>query len=130
MAKWAHDDIMDAALDYIIDNSDYLYLCTSDTETAGTPDYTKVTTTANLISGHAVTSGDFAIDDGDTSGRKVTVAEQANLSVTVSGDAVNVCLVDSGNTKVLYQTTCTTQSLSSGSQVTIPAWDIEFRDPV
>ena len=130
MAKYSHDDVLDAALDEIIDNADYMYLCTSSTETAGVPDYTKVTTTANLIAGHAVTSGDFTKADGDTSGRKVTVAEQASLSVTSTGDAVNVCLVDSGNTKVLYQTTCTTQSLTSGSQVTIPEWDIELRDPV
>jgi hypothetical protein len=32
------------------------------------------------------------------------------------------------NSKLLYVTTCTSQSLTSGGTVTVPAWDIEIAD--
>ena len=137
MGKYCHDDAHDALLNYIVNNCDRMYLCTINTESGGIPDHTMVLA-ANLITdpldgdgdGVLMSSGDFTLADGDVSGRKITVSEQANKDVDTSGDAVHIALTDDGNTKVLYQTVCTTQSLSSGSQVTIPAWDIENRDPV
>lgn len=74
-------------------------------------------------------NGDFTIGDGDTDGRKVTVAQQADVPIDASGDATHVALVDDTNSKLIYVTTCTLQSLTSGGTVTVPAWDVEVADP-
>lgn len=72
-------------------------------------------------------NGDFTIADGDTNGRKITVAQQTDMSISATGDADHVALDD--GTDLQYVTTCTLQSLTSGGTVTSPAWDVEFADP-
>lgn len=72
-------------------------------------------------------NGDYTIADGDTDGRKVTVAQQADLPIDASGDATHIALDD--GTDLIYVTTCTLQSLTSGGTVTVPAWDVEVADP-
>jgi hypothetical protein len=47
--------------------------------------------------------------------------------VDTSGTATHVALCDA--TRLLYVTTCTSQALTSGNTVNIPAWDIEIADP-
>lgn len=72
-------------------------------------------------------NGDYTAADGDTSGRKVTVTQQADLDIDSSGDATHVALDD--GTDLIYVTTCTTQTLTSGGTVTVPAWAVEVLDP-
>lgn len=72
-------------------------------------------------------NGDFTIANGDTSGRKLTVAQQSSVVIDASGDATHVSIDD--GTNLLAVTTCTTQSLTSGGTVTVPAFDIEVSDP-
>lgn len=71
-------------------------------------------------------NGDFTIANGDTNGRKLTVAQQASMSITSSGTATHVVITDGTN---IYCTTCTSQALTSGGTVTVNAWDIEIADP-
>ncbi len=77
----------------------------------------------------AVTAADFTKADGDTSGRKVTVAEKTGITVHTSGDATHVALVDDAAKELLDVTTCTLQTLTAGNTVTVPAWDHEIQDP-
>jgi len=70
-------------------------------------------------------NGDFTLAAGDVSGRKVTVEQQADLSITTTG-ASNHVSIDDG-TILLLQTTHTSQALTSGNTVTINAWDYENR---
>lgn len=81
----------------------------------------------------AVTPGDgngsFTLANGDVSGRKVTVAQVSGIPIAASGSATHVALVDVPNTRLLYVTTCTSQALTSGGTVTVPAWDVETADP-
>lgn len=125
MAKWANDAVMDAALDYIADNADLLHVCT--TQPA---DYSGIA--AVELASVALTAGDgngdYTIANGDTSGRKLTVAQQASISVTATGTAQHIAL-SNGSDTLIYVTTCTGQSLTSGNTVTVPAWDIEIADP-
>lgn len=72
-------------------------------------------------------NGDFTIANGDTSGRKLTVAQQSSVVIDASGDATHVSIDD--GTNLLAVTTCTTQTLTSGGTVTVPAFDIEVSDP-
>lgn len=80
---------------------------------------------ATMIAGDG--NGSYVIANGDVSGRKLRVLQQTDLSITASGDADHVNL-DDGVT-LLYTTTATTQSLTSGGTVTVPEWDIEISDP-
>jgi len=78
----------------------------------------------------ALTPGDgndFTIADGDTSGRKVTIAAKSGVSITASGSATHVVLHD--GVDLIYVTTCATQALVSGGTVDIGAWKVEIGDP-
>jgi len=126
MAKWSVDTNMDAMLDEIA-TCDELFVC------SGQPaNYAGIAAVA--LADVALTpgdgGGDYTIADGDTNGRKLTIAQQASVPVDSSGDATHVVLAVGGVTDILkYVTTCTTQTLTSGNTVTVPAWDIEVADP-
>ena len=126
MAKFLSDTVLDAALD-VIATADTLIIC------AGEPaDYTDATTDSGS-GGHAlgevsVSSGDFTKADGDTSGRKITCAQQTGVTIDVSGTADHVALVDVGTTTLLAVTTITSQAVTSGNTATINAFDLELAD--
>ena len=84
---------------------------------------------AQTSSSSPVASTDFTIAAGDVSGYKITVAQWANLTVTSSGDAKNISITSCSSSDLMYYTTCNTKSLTTSDTVTIPAWDIEIRDP-
>jgi len=75
-------------------------------------------------------NGDYtAADDGTGAlGRKVTTTAKNGVSVTATGDATCIVLEDASN-NIIYITTCTTQTLTSGNTVNIPAWKIQIGDP-
>jgi len=85
------------------------------------------------LASHAMTEGDgggdYTIADGDSSGRKLTVTAQSGVSVTATGTATHVVLADDVGSELLYVTTCTSQALTSGGSVDVPAFDIEIADP-
>jgi hypothetical protein len=124
MPKVAPDAVMDAALDYI-DQADVLRVCST---LDSSPTHAEIVT-ATLASVAITPDTDFTKADGDTSGRKVTVAAKSGVSVTASGDANHIALTTTSGSVVRYVTTCTTQTLTSGNTVNIPAWDIEIADP-
>jgi hypothetical protein len=72
-------------------------------------------------------NGDHTIGDGDVSGRKNRISQQDDIPIDSSGTATHVSLDDGSVLKAV--TTCTSQALTSGGTVTVPAWDIEFTDP-
>ena len=123
MAKWSNDDVMDGALDVIAAATTLLVTSSQPAD--------RTAALAAALADIAVTpgdgNGDFTIADGDTSGRKVTVAQQADFPVDTSGTATHVCLID--GSRLLYVTTCTSQGLTAGNTVTVPAWDAEIADP-
>ena len=118
MAKFQIDAMLDAGLAYISSNATECYVCT------GQPTDRANAISLTLIA--AATPGFTGPADGDTSGRKLTINQLADQSITGSGTATHIALC-SGST-LLYVTTCTSQALSSGGTVTIPAWDIELAD--
>lgn len=124
MAKYANDDVMDAALD-VVAEATTLTVCSAQptTRTEAITTYKLADVTVTPGDGN----GDFTIANGDTSGRKVTVAQQDDMPVDSSGTATHVALCD--GSRLIYVTTCTSQALTSGNTVTTPAWDIEIADP-
>lgn len=125
MAKSVHNDVLDAALNYIKNNCTRLVVCSTEPTT-----FTEANATYALAD-VTVDSADFTAADGDVSGRKLTVAQQASVLIDASGTAAHIALLDVTNSKLLYVTTCTSQALvANGSNtVTIPAFDIEIADP-
>ena len=124
MAKAAPDAVMDAAFDYI-DQADVMHVCST---LDATPTYAEIVS-ASLADVAMVPNTDFAHADGDVSGRKITVAAKNAVPVDVTGTANHVALVTVSGSVVRYVTTCTSQPLTLGNTVNVPAWDIEIADP-
>ena len=126
MAVFANDLIMDAALDYIADNGSRICVCSSQ---PGSYALARATTGAMLAeSTVAIDSTDYTLANGDTSGRKVTTPAQADMTIAASGVADHVAIVSTGLTSLISITLCTTQQLTTGNTVTVPAFDQEIAD--
>ena len=101
--------------------------CTKLTVCAGQPiSYADIAVKA--LAGVVLAGGDFTIANGDTSGRKSTVAAKTGILVDASGTADHVVVDDGVDYSV---TTCTPQALvANGSNVfATPAFDREIGDP-
>lgn len=124
MAKAAPDAMLDASLDYVA-ASDRLFVCSTQPT-----NYTEASSTYALAD-VVIDSGDFSKANGDTSGRKLTVAAQNGLLIDASGTALHIALASAGDTTLRYVTTCTSQALTANGSntVNVPAWDIEIADP-
>lgn len=122
MAKACSDAHMDAMLDNIA-LADTLTVCSG--QPANVAGIAAVTLAAVAVT-PGDGNGDFTIADGDSSGRKLTIAQQSSISITADGTATHVVLDDGTN---IYVTTCTSQVLTSGGTVTVPAFDVEVADP-
>lgn len=120
MGKVAPDATLDALLDQIATATE-IYLCTSEPANRAAAD------TASVIPAHTMAGGDFTNANGDTNGRKVTVAAQNSLTADANGTVTHVALSDATN--LIYVTTCTSQAVTSGNTVNIGAWDVEVADP-
>jgi hypothetical protein len=127
MGKACPDAVMDVFLEEIAE-ADELYICTG--EPANYAGIAAIALVGPIVLTPGGGNGDFTIANGDTNGRKLTVAQQADLAIDVSGTATHVVLAVGGVTDVLkYVTTCTSQALVDTGTVTVPAWDIELADP-
>lgn len=126
MAKWASDAVMDAALAYV-DDCTLLTVCSAQPTTYAEASSTYKLADIALTAGAG--NGDYTLANGDTNGRKLTVAQQADVDIDDSGTATHVALSISGSSTLVYVTTCTSQALTAGGTVTVPAWDIEIADP-
>ena len=137
MAKSVHDNVLDAALNYIKTNANRLSVLNA--EPTGASAYANATTAADS-SGYRLATAIINASDftgpanGTTSGRKITVNAQSSMSidgVALTDSATHVALIDlaSSSGAVLYTTTCTSQVLTGGNKVNTPAWEIELKDP-
>lgn len=124
MAKTVNNDVLDAALDEIA-LATRLDVCSQEptTRTQATSTYTLGNVTLTAGAGN----GDYTIADGDVNGRKLTVAAQTIASASGSGNGTHIALCD--GTRLLYVTTMTSQSITTGNEISVGAWDIELADP-
>jgi hypothetical protein len=129
MAKWQNDTILDQALNYIKSNANKLTVCSAQPTTYAEA-VNVAASSGYMLADIVISSADFTGPaNGDTSGRKVTVNQQADVLIDATGSATHIALVDTGSSgTLLYVTTCTSQSLTQGNNVTIPAWDVELYD--
>jgi hypothetical protein len=127
MGKLIPDAVLDSMLDVIANGVDRIDIC-KDTPV----DYSTATTAGTHSLGSiAVTAGDgngdWTIANGDTNGRKLTLAQQTGVSITNSGTASHIAGTD-GSSVFYFATTCTGQSVTSGNTATINTFDIELSD--
>lgn len=119
MGKKVDDSVLDAAWDKVATSTRQV-VCSA--EPANFADVANVDLAETVVDGT-----DFTNADGDTSGRKVTVGQQADAAIHTTGDATHIAYHD--GVTLLYVTTCTLQGLTSGGTVTVPAHDFEIADP-
>jgi hypothetical protein len=120
MAKFLSDTLMDQALNYIKNNVTEEYLCTSQ------PADRAAAIAAAVASKTGLTSAAFTLADGDVSGRKVTTAAANGLTASAGGTATHIALCS--GTVLLLVGTVTSQVVTSGNTVNIPAFDYEIAD--
>jgi hypothetical protein len=118
MAKISTNAMIDGGLDKLI-------TCTTLTVCAGQPT-SFADIAARKLATVVIDGSDFTKADGDTSGRKVTVGTQIDMSITATGTADHIAIDDGTDYAI---TTCTSQALTSGNKVTTPAFDIEIAGP-
>lgn len=125
MAKSVHDDVLDGMLNILKNNATRLVVCSTQPTT-----YTEANSTYALAD-VTIDSTDFTNANGDTNGRKTTVAAQSSVLIDTSGTPGHVALLDVANSKLLYVTTCTGGALTANGSNTcnVAAWDIEVADP-
>ena len=100
MGKNVHDNVLDAALNYIKNNATKLIVLTA--EPTGASAYANATTAKDSsgfkLADEVIISADFTGPaNGDTSGRKVQVNAQSSISIdgiAASSSATHVCMVD------------------------------------
>lgn len=122
MAKTLSDAVLDGALD--VAAGDQISVCTTQPTT-----YTEAITTYKLAISTAVAGGDFVNANGDTSGRKMTVAAQTAVTIDTTGTALFVAITNLSGTLLKVVTTCTSQLLTSGGTVDIGTFKLEIADP-
>lgn len=124
MPKHCPDAMLDAAFDWL-DQATAMHLCST---LDSSPTYAEVIA-ASLADVAVTPDTDFTKADGDTSGRKVTVAAKNGVTVDNSGTGNHIALVTTSGSVLRYITTCTSQVVTAGNTVNFPAWKIEIADP-
>jgi len=123
MAKYVNDLILDNGLNYWKNNATEVYLCTSEPSDRATAISTSVASKTNL------TSGDYTGPaDDDSSGRKLTANAQSGLTASGTGTATHMAWCS--GTTLLVVTTVTSQAVTSGNTVNLPAIADEIADAV
>ena len=123
MAAYLHDDILDAALNVIDNNVEYLYICSAQPTT-----FAEASSTYALGNKAAPAIG--APTNGDLSGRKVVVSAITDGVVTGTDTATWIALTDNSESKLLVaQELSASQGVTSGNTFTLTEFDITIPDP-
>jgi hypothetical protein len=125
MAKAVDDKVLDAALN-VIGGSNQMSLCEGQPLNR-TEAITAKGSGGKMLAIVSMSGGDYTNANGDTSGRKVTVAAKSGLSVGDTGTGDHVALVDA--TDLNYVTTAAAQAVTAGGTVNIDSWKAEIEDP-
>lgn len=120
MSKALADSILDAML--TLGEGDQVSVCSAQPTT-----YAEAITTYKLAIQTGI-SGAFTKANGDTSGRKSTLAAQNGVAIDATGTATHVAITNLGDTSLRRVTTCTSQLLTSGGTVDIGAHKHELQD--
>lgn len=117
------DYVLDAALSKLDTEANRVDICSQEPTT-----YAAATSTYTLGNATSISIG--APTNGDTSGRKVTLAAISGASVTGTGTATHFAITDTINSRLLATGSLSaSQSVTSGNTFSLTAVDIEIPDP-
>lgn len=117
------DYVLDAALSKLDTEANRVDICSQEPTT-----YAAATSTYTLGNATSISIG--APTNGDTSGRKVTLAAISGASVTGTGTATHFAITDTLNSRLLATGSLSaSQSVTSGNTFSLTAVDIEIPDP-
>lgn len=115
------DGALDALLDYVRTNGLKLHICSAQP--------TSYANVASVTLGYKASPSIGANADATPNGRKATVAAITGGTVTFSGTARHVVLVNEGSSLLLSSTPIVTeQGVTSGNQFTLGAHDVRVPD--
>jgi hypothetical protein len=120
MGKLADDTVIDGALNIIKNNCTTMLVCALEPTD-------RADALSKALADVAMTGTDFTVANGDTNGRKITVAAKSGVPVDTSGTADHIALISAS--VLLFVTTCTSKVITSGDAVNIPTWKDEIADP-
>ena len=118
------DNALDSGLSYLTTNGSRMDICSQEPA-----NYTEATSTYTLGNKTSVTTG--SPTNGDTSGRKVTIAAVTGGSVTGTGTASHWAYTKTTATTELLaaNSLASSQAVTSGNTWSMAAVDIESPDP-
>ncbi len=121
---YLNDNVLDNGLNYLTTNGDRVDICSQEPTT-----YTEATSTYSLGYKDTLTVG--APQNGDASGRKVTIPAITDGEVTATGTASHWALTKTTATTALLaaQTLTASQGVTDGNAFSLGAIDIEIPDP-
>lgn len=100
---------------------DSLHICSAQPTT-----FLQATTTFNLAT-FSVVGGNYVLANGDTSGRKNTLAALTGASITSTGTATHASVTLAAGSLLKLTTTTVSQLLTSGGTVDTSAFDHEIQ---
>lgn len=122
--SYISDKALDETLKYIQNNVKRALLVK-----ALSSDYATVTASGNILGAVNMSSSDFAIANGDTSGRKITISEKKSVSITADGTVDGVVWVDDTNQDVVvYDNSTASVTVLNGDTVDVQSQKIELSD--
>lgn len=117
------DSAFDAALNYIKNNVENLYITSAEATT-----FAQASSTYKLGTKATPTTG--ALANGDVSGRKLPVSAITDGSVSATGTATHWALTDDSASELLaVGALSASQGVTSGNTFTLTSFDIEIPDP-
>ena len=126
MGKYAPSTEMDQGLIWIT-NSNYECVC-SGSPTTFVDAYTNLMLARTTMTAGSAT-GSYAIS-ASTVGEKLVISAATGVSITNSGTALTIALVNTSSSTLCYTTSCVSQALVAGGTVDIPSWSINIQPPV
>jgi len=125
MGKSVNDLVLDASHDYMITNGDKQVACSAEPTT-----YAEANATY-MLANVALVGGDYtkAAGAGTPAGRKCTVAAKSGVTISNSGTATHVAIIDTVNSALLRVTTCTSLALTAGQTVNFGSWAFDIDGP-
>jgi hypothetical protein len=122
MANNVQDRVLDLGLNVLDTEATHLYICSQEPTT-----YTEASSTYALGNKNFGAGAVFGSPAAGSPGRKVTSAAVTDGSVTGTGTASHVAVVDGSNTRLLAVTSLSaTQGVTSGNTFTLAAFDIKL----
>ncbi len=120
---YLHDRVYDNGLSVLDTEADKLYICSQEPTT-----YTEATSTYALGNKSGISIGAPGARTGG--GRKVTVAQITDGSVTATDLATHYAIVDSANSRLLAANSlAASQNVTDGNTFTLAAFDIGIPAP-